>query len=81
MSAANTASQALRRNVPPAHSTTAAQRPARPAAQPGRIGFAPKDSEGEFKLNLSDLPRVQESLEVEGFKPTLLSRLLGLFLR
>jgi hypothetical protein len=32
----------------------------------------------EFRLNLSDIPRIRESMDVEGLKPTLLSRLLDL---
>ena len=32
-------------------------------------------SEEDFRLNLSDIPMAQDSLEVEGFKPSLLSRL------
>lgn len=76
-------SQAVRRNA--THTIGASSPSQRPAARPGmqRIGFAPKDSDGEvsFKINLSDLdiPRPQDQLEVEGFKPTLLSRLLNLF--
>lgn len=35
------------------------------------------DRTGEFKINLADIPRVPESLEIEGFKPSLLSRLLN----
>lgn len=81
MSVAN--SNAVRR--PAAPSTHApAQRPAARTSA-SRIGFAPKDGDGEgaFKVNLSDLdiPRSQDQLEVEGFKPTLLSRIFDLFSR
>jgi hypothetical protein len=41
-------------------------------------GFAFADHEDEFRVNLGDIPRLQESMEVEGFKPSLLSRLFGL---
>lgn len=34
--------------------------------------------EAEFRLNLSDIPMLRESMDVEGLKPTLLSRLLDL---
>jgi hypothetical protein len=36
------------------------------------------DSEEEFRINLADIPRQQESMDVEGFKPSLLSRLFDL---
>ncbi|NLG77943.1 MAG: hypothetical protein GX535_17040 [Xanthomonadaceae bacterium] len=76
-------SQAVRRDVASnLRAAPAAQRPVARAGTP-RIGFAPKDSDGEgsFKINLSDLdiPRPQDQLEVDGLKPTLLSRLLNLF--
>lgn len=81
MSVAN--SQAVRRNAPSMHASATAQRPVARAAGGPRIGFAPKESDGEggFKINLSDLdiPRSQDQLEVEGFKPSLLSRLFDLF--
>jgi hypothetical protein len=73
MSAAPSASRAVHTHAAPA-ARAAAPRPARPAA-PTLNGPARGD---EFKLNLADLPRSQESLEVEGFKPSLLSRLLDL---
>ncbi len=81
MSAPN--SQAVRRNVAPnLHAAPAAQRPIARGGMP-RVGFAPKDSDGErsFKIDLSDLdiPRPHDQLEVEGLKPSLLSRLLNLF--
>lgn len=34
--------------------------------------------EGTFKLNLGDIPRMEMSMDVEGLKPTLLSRLFDL---
>jgi hypothetical protein len=82
MSAANTASQPARRNGAPQVRPTspAGTRPAHTATQPARLSFASKESEPELKLNLADIPRAQESLEVEGFKPTLLSRLFDLFM-
>jgi hypothetical protein len=42
-------------------------------------GFAfAADHEDEFRVNLGDIPRPQETMEVEGFKPSLLSRLFDL---
>jgi hypothetical protein len=81
MSVANP--HAVRRTAAPSTiASSPAQRPA-PRASAPRIGFAPKDSDGEsaFKLNLSDLeiPRAHDQLEVEGFKPSLLSRVFDLF--
>jgi hypothetical protein len=34
--------------------------------------------EDEFRLNLSDIPKWRESLDVEGLRPSLLSRLFDL---
>jgi hypothetical protein len=36
------------------------------------------EDEPEFRLHLNDIPRMRASLDVEGLKPTLLSRLLDL---
>ena len=75
MSAANAANTQVRRPVAP---TRAAAAPvARPAMQAAAIGGF-DDHDDEFRLNLSDIPLQRESLEVEGLKPTLLSRLLDL---
>ena len=50
-----------------------------PSAKPKRSGFsfAAVDSDDEFKLNLSDIPKVPYTMEVEGLKPSLLGRLVG----
>jgi hypothetical protein len=40
--------------------------------------FVSAEVEEEFKLHLNDIPRQQETLDVEGLKPSLLSRLLDL---
>jgi hypothetical protein len=58
--------------------------PARPAASvqhPSRMGYAlaAAAAEDELRLDLRDIPRTQLSMEVEGFKPSLLSRLFDLF--
>jgi hypothetical protein len=42
------------------------------------FGFAEADDGDEIKINLGDIPRMQETLDIEGFKPTLLSRLFDL---
>lgn len=50
---------------------------ARPAKQtPGAAWL--DDDEPEFRLHLSDIPRMRGSMHVEGLRPTLLSRLLDL---
>jgi len=51
-----------------------------PAAKPVRrsgFAFAAADSEDQFKLNLSDIPKMPQSMEVESLKPSLLARLVG----
>lgn len=80
MSAANSASQPARHGAamsPATRPVPLAQR-AGAAPQPSRVGFASKESGADFKLNLADIPRAQETLDVEGFKPSLLSRLFDL---
>ncbi len=56
-----------------------AQRPAARAPSARQGFFVKAESDDSFKLNLSDLdlPRTQE-MEVEGLKPSLLSRLVDL---
>jgi hypothetical protein len=56
---------------------TASVQPAPRAAQGFR--FVADDDADEIRIHVADLPRVEESLIVEGFKPTLLSRLFDLF--
>jgi hypothetical protein len=72
MSAVNSVAEPTRRQGAP---TT---RPTQASAQPAKVGFAPEQSEQEFKMNLSDIPRLPETMDVEGFKPSLLSRLVDL---
>ncbi len=38
--------------------------------------FVSSEVDEEFKLHLNDIPRFRESLDVEGLKPSFLSRLL-----
>jgi hypothetical protein len=76
MSAAMSGSAQVRRPATaPAHAP-AARIPAR-----GTSFVLPVtgDDHDEIKLHLNDIPRVEMSLDVEGFKPSLLSRLLNLF--
>lgn len=56
------------------------QQPAPRAAarQAPMHAFVSSDIEDEFRLHLNDIPRQRESLEVEGLKPSLLSRLLDM---
>lgn len=55
----------------------ASQPVARAAARSAPMyAFVSSEIEDEFKLHLNDIPRQRESLEVEGLKPSLLSRLL-----
>jgi hypothetical protein len=67
----------IRRATAPTPQARPAQPTARPRLSDG-FAFAATDHEEEFRLNLSDIPRQQESMEVEGFKPSLLSRLFNL---
>lgn len=73
MSAASPASVPVRRNA--AHVQQPARQPARSATLPV---FAAADRDEEFTLNLDDIPRLQETMDVEGLKPSLLSRIFDL---
>ena len=75
MTAATSASAPARRAATPARPAGApVSRPA-PAA---RASVAFDDHEDEFRINVSDIPRMRESMEVDGLKPSFLSRLLDL---
>lgn len=77
MSAASSAT--VRRTAAPAPSRPAAPQAAaqpRPALQ--AAGFAFVDGEDEIRINLGDIPLQKASMEIEGFKPTLLSRLFNI---
>lgn len=66
-----------------AHAASPVRRPAptpqaaRPASRPHAFNDA-ADGEDVIRLHLHDIPRVQETMDVEGFKPSLLSRLFDL---
>jgi hypothetical protein len=84
MSAASSAAT-VRRNAAPApahHPTPQHQAPAaRPAPRATQAAAAFLDDvEDEFKLHLADIPEVPEakSLNVDGFTPSLLSKLLDI---
>lgn len=64
------AAAAARAPVPPAARAAARSAP--------MYAFVSSEVEEEFKLHLNDIPRQQETLDVEGLKPSLLSRLLDL---
>ena len=62
------------------HGAAAAARAAAPPAARARsapmYAFVSSEVDEEFRLHLNDIPRIQETLDVEGLKPSLLSRLL-----
>jgi hypothetical protein len=73
MSAASPAQQ-VRRTTAAAPQVSAAQT-ARAAAA---YAFSVPSGEEEIRIHLADIPRLEESMDVEGFKPSLLSRLFDL---
>lgn len=78
MSAANTARTQVRDGAPEMTSRAPAAAASVPRAKPGAgFGFAGANTQDQFKLNLSDIPQVPYTMDVEGFKPSLLTRLLG----
>jgi hypothetical protein len=42
--------------------------------------FSTPSGEEEIRLHLADIPHIEETMDVEGLKPTLLSRLFDLIL-
>lgn len=68
------------------HAASPVRRPAAPTQSPRPVarassGFNFSDaSSGEdvMRINLQDIPPVDQSMDVEGFKPSLLSRLFDL---
>jgi hypothetical protein len=76
MSAASPASATARRVAAPARPASAPVTRGPQAASAVVAAFDQHDD--EFRLNLSDIPRLRESMEVDGLKPSLLSRLLDL---
>jgi len=74
MTAPHAATQ-VRRPVPPQRTAAAPVRTPAPAS--ATVANFDHD-EDEFVLNLSDIPRMRTSLDVDGLKPSLLSRLFDL---
>jgi hypothetical protein len=75
---ANAANTPVRRPVAPTRPAGAPV--ARERAPVAAIASFDADDGEEFRLNLSDIPRLRESLVVEGLKPTLLSRFFDLIM-
>jgi hypothetical protein len=79
MSAASSAAQVRRSPQAASHAErTPAPAPRAAAKSAPLFAFITSEVDDEFKLHLNDIPRQQETLDVEGFKPSLLSRLLDL---
>lgn len=85
MSAASPASPQVRRTAAaaPSRSPQGTQQPVRQPVHSTpafAFAFAASSADDEIRLNLSDIPipRVQEAMDVEGFKPSILSRLFDL---
>ncbi|MGH8177658.1 MAG: hypothetical protein ACREV5_15480 [Steroidobacter sp.] len=72
MSAASPAASHVRR-TPAAPAPQAARQPMR-----ATFNVPAPNGEDEIRLNLTDIPRIEDSMDVEGFKPSLLSRLFDL---
>jgi hypothetical protein len=49
-----------------------------PMHRASQFDDSPSNGEDVIRLNLADIPRVEETMDVEGFKPSLLSRLFDL---
>jgi hypothetical protein len=73
MSAAGTQ---VRQSAASAARAHAPQQASRVAARQAPVhAYVSSEEEDEFKVNLNDIPRQGQSLEVDGLKPSLLSRL------
>lgn len=77
MSAASSAASQVRRVTAPS-AQPAEPRPAVHSPRPQAASFAFVDRGDEVRINLGDIQIRKESMEIEGFKPTLLSRILDL---
>jgi hypothetical protein len=78
MSAGHSASTQVRRTAPAAPARQTQAPPAR--SNNSQFAFAAASGDDEIRLHLGDiqLPPPDTEMRVEGFKPTLLSRLLDL---
>jgi hypothetical protein len=77
MSACHSAATQVRR---PAQAAPAQPTKTPPARSRGQFAFAAASGDDEIRLHLADIqwPPPDTEMKVEGFKPTLLSRLLDL---
>jgi hypothetical protein len=75
MNTASPSNPQMRRNPQAAQPQAAPRAAARSAPM---YAFVSSEIEDEFKLHLNDIPRQRETLDVDGLKPSLLSRLLDL---
>lgn len=78
MSAASSASTPARRVATPTPSASALGARAVQAAPVAAAAASFGHQDDEFRINLSDIPRMRESMDVEGLQPSLLSRLFDL---
>lgn len=81
MSAASPSSPQVRRTAAAASSRSpqpTQQAVRQPMHSAPAFAFAAPGGDDEIRLNLGDIPRVAETMDVEGFKPSLLSRLFDL---
>lgn len=80
MSAASSAASQVRRPAAPSPQAAAAPRPAMraPQAQAAGFSFVAAGNDDEIRINLGDIQFEKESMEIEGLKPSLLSRLFDL---
>ena len=78
MSAASSAASQVRRPAAPSPQAAVAPRPAMRAPQAAGFSFAAAGNDDEIRINLGDIHFEKESMEIEGFKPSLLSRLFDL---
>jgi hypothetical protein len=82
MSAASPAQTQVRRNAAAAPSRSPQPQPQAPVRQaapaPQAYDFNTPRGEEEIRVNLSDIPVMRGTLDVEGFEPSVLSRLFDL---
>lgn len=79
MSAASPTTQARRTEAAaPSRSVQQSAPPRQPLRAAPAFAFAAPSTHDEIRLNLGDIPRLPETMEIEGFKPSLLSRLFDL---
>ncbi len=77
MTSASSANPQARHSIPAGRSQSPAPRAAAKSAP--MYAFVSSEVDDEFKLHLGDIPMQRDTLDVEGLKPSLLSRLLDLW--